>query len=207
MIEFVIYALLTAFIFSRLYNSLGKSIDLKKLTDILDIVKTEEVVSNNEQIYIDQSNSEVYEQILKKDKNFSISHFIQGASIAFELIIKYYNHGDLENLKPLVSKDLLNDFSKKIKQREKLGEIHESVIVSIISQEIVEMKLVKNTLSISVKFLSEQINFVQDNNGNILSGSRSIINKFEDIWQFSRNIHSSDPGWLLISINKKADAA
>lgn len=173
----------------------------------MDIVKAEEVVSNNEQIYIDQSNSEVYEQILKRDKNFSISHFIQGTSIACELIIKYYNHGDLENLKPLISKDLFNDFSKKIKQREKLGEIHESVIVSIISQEIVEMQLVKNTLFISVKFLSEQINFVQDNNGNILSGSRSTVNKFEDIWQFSRNIHSSDPGWLLISINKKADAA
>ncbi|KLT22279.1 Tim44-like domain protein [Wolbachia endosymbiont of Armadillidium vulgare str. wVulC] len=29
------------------------------------------------------------------------------------------------------------------------------------------------------------------------------INKVEDVWQFKKNINSSDPAWVLVSINYK----
>ncbi|MDN5248167.1 MAG: Tim44/TimA family putative adaptor protein [Wolbachia endosymbiont of Tyrophagus putrescentiae] len=211
MMELVIYALLATFIFSRLYSSLGKStnLNLKKLTDVLDIKKVEEKAPEDTENYIgdaDENNVDVYEQILKKNKNFSISHFIKGSSIAFELIIKLFNQGNLEQLKPLVDKDLYNNFAEKIKHREELGECYESVIVSIIAQKIVEMKLEKNTVFIAVHFLSEQINFTKNKRGNIISGSASTINRVEDVWQFKKNINSSDLTWLLVSINyEKAD--
>lgn len=88
----------------------------------------------------------------------------------------------------------------KIKHRK---ETHESIIVSIVSQKILEIKLVKNVIFIAVYFLSEQINFVKNNEGNITSGSMSTINKVEDVWQFKKNINSSDLTWLLVSINYK----
>ncbi len=49
MIELVIYALLAAFIFSRLYNSLGRSssLNLKKLTGVLDVSQSKEDVVGN----------------------------------------------------------------------------------------------------------------------------------------------------------------
>lgn len=211
MVELVIYALLAAFIFSRLYSSLGKStnLNLKTLTNTLNIRKVKESVLENTEDFIDDNdeNIDVYEQILKKNKNFSISHFMKGSSIAFELIIKYFNQGNLMQLKPLVDKDLYNSFAEKIKRREELDESHESVIVSIISQRIVEMKLVKNMVFIAVEFLSEQINFTKDSKGNIISGSTSTINKVEDVWQFKKNTNSSDSNWLLVSINyEKTDA-
>lgn len=211
MVELVIYALLAAFIFSRLYSSLGKStnLNLRTLTNTLNIRKVKENVLENTEDFIDDNdeNIDVYEQILKKNKNFSISHFMKGSSIAFELIIKYFNQGNLMQLKPLVDKDLYNSFTEKIKRREELGESHESVIVSIISQRIVEMKLVKNMIFIAVEFLSEQINFTKDSKGDIISGNTSTINKVEDVWQFKKNTNSSDLNWLLVSINyEKADA-
>lgn len=211
MVELVIYALLAAFIFSRLYSSLGKStnLNLRTLTNTLNIRKVKENVLENTEDFIDDNdeNIDVYEQILKKNKNFSISHFMKGSSIAFELIIKYFNQGNLMQLKPLVDKDLYNSFTEKIKRREELGESHESVIVSIISQRIVEMKLVKNMVFIAVEFLSEQINFTKDSKGDIISGNTSTINKVEDVWQFKKNTNSSDLNWLLVSINyEKADA-
>ncbi len=88
----------------------------------------------------------------------------------------------------------------KIKHRK---EIHESIIVSIVSQKILEIKLVKNVVFIAVYFLSEQIHFVKNGEGDIISGSMSTINKVEDVWQFKKNINSSDPTWLLVSINYK----
>ncbi|MBC6686346.1 Tim44 domain-containing protein [Wolbachia pipientis] len=206
MIELVIYTLLAAFIFSRLYNSLGRSanLNLKKLTSVLDVSRSKEDVVENIEGYIDSNDENsikvTYEQILKKNKDFSISHFIEGSSIAFELIIKYFNQGNLFQLKSLLDKDLYNNFVEKIKHRK---EVHESIIVSIVSQKILEIKLVKNTVFIAVYFLSEQINFVKNNEGDIISGSTSIINKVGDVWQFKKNVNSSDPSWLLVSINYK----
>lgn len=206
MIELVIYALLAAFIFSRLYNNLGRSasLNLKKLTGVLDVSQSKEDVVENIEDYIysnDKSSIEAtYEQILQKNKEFSISNFIEGSSIAFELIIKYFNQGNLPQLKSLLDKDLYNNFVDKIKHRK---ETHESIIVSIVSQKILEIKLVKNVIFIAVYFLSEQINFVKNNEGNITSGSMSTINKVEDVWQFKKNINSSDLTWLLVSINYK----
>ncbi len=57
MIELVIYALLVAFVFSRLYNSLGKStnLNLKKLTSALDISQSREDVVENIEDYIDSN--------------------------------------------------------------------------------------------------------------------------------------------------------
>ncbi|WP_374698572.1 Tim44/TimA family putative adaptor protein [Wolbachia endosymbiont (group B) of Limnophora tigrina] len=206
MIELVIYALLAAFIFSRLYNSLGRSanLNLKKLTSVLDVSRSRKDVVENIEGYIDSNDENsikvTYEQILKKNKDFSISHFIEGSSIAFELIIKYFNQGNLSQLKSLLDKDLYNNFVEKIKHRK---EVYESIIVSIVSQKILEIKLVKNVVFIAVYFLSEQINFVKNNKGDIISGSTSTINKVEDVWQFKKNINSSDPTWLLVSINYK----
>ncbi len=206
MIELVIYALLAAFIFSRLYNSLGRSanLNLKNLTSVLDVSRSREDVVENIEGYIDSCDKNsikvTYEQILKKNKDFSISHFIEGSSIAFELIIKYFNQGNLSQLESLLDKDLYNNFAKKIKHRK---EMHESIIVSIVSQKILEIKLIKNVVFIAVYFLSEQINFVKNNKGDIISGSTSTINKVEDVWQFKKNVNSSDSSWLLVSINYK----
>ncbi|MFP3035829.1 MAG: Tim44/TimA family putative adaptor protein [Wolbachia sp.] len=209
MIELVIYALLAAFVFLWLYNSLGKStnLNLKKLTGALDISQSREDVVENIEDYIDSNDKNAikatYEQILQKNKNFSISHFMEGSSIAFELIIKYFNQGNLSQLKPLLDKNLYNNFAEKIRHRK---EIQESIIVSIVSQKILEIKLVKNIVFIAVYFLSEQINFVKNDKGDIISGSTSTINKVEDVWQFKKNITSSNPSWLLTSINyKEAD--
>ncbi|WP_265015862.1 Tim44/TimA family putative adaptor protein [Wolbachia endosymbiont (group A) of Anoplius nigerrimus] len=206
MIELVIYALLAAFIFSRLYNSLGRSanLNLKNLTSVLDVSRSREDVVENIEGYIDSNDESsikaTYEQVLKKNKDFSISHFIEGSNIAFELIIKYFNQGNLSQLKSLLDKDLYNNFVEKIKHRK---EVYESIIVSVVSQKILEIKLVKNVVFIAVYFLSEQINFVKNNKGDIISGSTSTINKVEDVWQFKKNVNSSDPSWLLVSINYK----
>lgn len=208
MIELVIYALLAAFIFSRLYNSLGRSanLNLKKLTSVLDVSRSREDVVENIEGYIDSNDKNsikvTYEQILKKNKDFSISHFIEGSSIAFELIIKYFNQGNLSQLESLLDKDLYNNFAKKIKHRK---EMHESIIVSIVSQKILEIKLIKNVVFIAVYFLSEQINFVKNNEGDIISGSTSTINKVEDVWQFKKNVNSSDQSWFLVSIHYNKD--
>lgn len=113
---------------------------------------------------------------------------MEGSSIAFELIIKYFNQGNLSKLKPLLDKDLYNNFAEEIRQ-----EIQESIIVSIVSQKILEIKLVKNVVFIVVYFLSEQINFVKNDKRDIISSSTSTINQVEEIWQLKKKYYFIKP--------------
>ncbi|WP_333023319.1 Tim44/TimA family putative adaptor protein [Wolbachia endosymbiont of Pentidionis agamae] len=211
MIEFAIYALVAALILSRLYNSLGKSQNpsLRKMHAVIEDVKVnkekEESLSDNIDDYTNSYNrsniKDVLYQVLKKDKNLSIAYFIKGSSKVFELIIKHFSDGNIEQIKDLMVKNLYNDLTKKLKVLQESGDNKKSIIVSIISQKIIEIKLVKNLAYIAVHFLSEQINFTQDKQGNVTLGSKSKINKVEDIWQFQKNIGSADQKWLLVSIN------
>ncbi len=207
MMELIVYALLAAFIFSRLYNSLGRStgrsthINFNKLVDILEKNTVEE---SNIERYIDNTdeNMTAYREILKKDKDFSIDNFIQASSKVFEMIINHFNHGNLTQLKHLVDNDLYNSFAEKITSR---GTVDQStVIVSIVTQKITEIKIVRNVVFISVYFLSEQINFSKNDKGEIIAGDTSTINRIEDVWQFKRNVNISDPTWLLTSIKNDA---
>ncbi|OEY86724.1 hypothetical protein BIY23_02605 [Wolbachia pipientis] len=205
MMELVIYALLAAFIFLRLYNSLGKStgrsinLSFSKLVDNLERNKVETNVDH----YIDHADKNMapYKEILKKNKDFAIADFMQGASMAFEMIIKYFNQGNLTQLKQLLDRNLYNSFVEKVTNRQT---INESIIVSIITQKITEIKVVKNIAFISVYFLSEQINFSKNDQGEIIKGDTHTINQVKDTWQFKKNINSSDPIWLLVSIKNDA---
>ncbi len=207
MMELIVYALLAAFIFARLYNSLGRStsrspsINFNKLVDVLEKNKVEE---NNVDRYIDNTdnNMTAYTEILKKDKDFSIDNFIQASSKVFEMIIEYFNKGNLTQLKRLVDNDLYNSFAEKITSRDTVDQF--TVIVSIVTQKITEIKIVRNVVFISVYFLSEQINFSKNNKGEIIAGDTSTINKIEDVWQFKRNINASDQTWLLTSTKNDA---
>ncbi|UWI83086.1 Tim44/TimA family putative adaptor protein [Wolbachia endosymbiont of Howardula sp.] len=202
MIELIIYALVAAFIFSRLFHSLGQStyFHLHALT----IAHDDNMERNVENIddYIDSHNINsmklIYKEILQHQKDFSIKNFIEGAAIAFELIIKYFTQGNVQQLQSLVDQDLYNNFTEMIKCR---TYVYNTTIVAIISQKIIEMQLIQNVLFITVNFISEQINFAKNHKGDIVSGSTSVINRIEDKWQFKKNISLLESNWLLVSIN------
>ncbi len=90
----------------------------------------------------------------------------------------------MSQLKPLLDKDLYDNFAEKIKHRK---EVHESIIVSIVSQKDFRNKASKKTQCL-LQYISFQskINFVKNNEGDIISGSTSTINKVEDVWQFQK---------------------
>ena len=206
MVELAIYAFLAAFIFFRLYNSLGKTSGLQTsnhsqtisivMEDIqeyddtdIDIESVMEACSENDKLAINH--------IKKKDKEFLLKHFMDGSVKAFEIIIKAFNEGNAHILSMLLDTNLYNSFVKEIENRKALGQTYKDIIVSITSHKITKLDLSGNIAYITVKFITEQINFVKDNDDNILQGSTSKINKIEDIWTFRKDITLSNKKWYL----------
>jgi predicted lipid-binding transport protein (Tim44 family) len=138
-------------------------------------------------------------QVKRADKSFDEDGFIDGARTAFEWVIDAFAKGDAKTLRPLLSNDVYGDFSGAIEERENAGQILETTLVEITGAEIIEAELQGRTAFVTIKFVSEQVNVVRDNDGEVVDGDPNHVTKITDIWTFARNTRSRDPDWTLVA--------
>jgi len=131
------------------------------------------------------------------DPGFAPDDFLSGARIAFEIILEAYAKGDAGALKPMLNAEVYANFSKAIQDRELAGETLEDTLIGIKSADIVEAEAGKKTASVTVKFVSEQINATRDEDGTVVDGNPTTVIEVTDFWTFSREIKSRDPNWTL----------
>ena len=71
-------------------------------------------------------------------------------------------------------------------------------IKSIKSIEIIDVNLIDNVASITVKIVSEQIKFITDKNDEMVYGNREKPETIKDKWVFERDISTNNPNWKLV---------
>lgn len=128
---------------------------------------------------------------------FNEKSFLSGARGAFEMIVGAFAAEDTTILRPLLSDDVYDGFSSAIRTRQAAKEKLSTRILRIKEVEITEASLVINTAKVTVRFVSEQIQFVRNAAGEIISGSESASHEVVDIWTFTRNLRATDPNWHL----------
>jgi predicted lipid-binding transport protein (Tim44 family) len=114
------------------------------------------------------------------------------------MIVEAFANGDTATLRPLLSDDLFDEFGTEIRRRAAEGETHESRIVALREAELLEARMEGRTAYITVKFVSDQINAVRDDNGEVIEGDPETPIEVVDIWTFARNTRASDPNWTLV---------
>lgn len=137
-------------------------------------------------------------QIQIADPDFNPRNFLQGARMAFGMIVEAFAKGDTATLRPLLSDDLYDAFSTAIRGRLAEGEKHETSVKSIKSAEILEARMDGRTAFVTVKFVSEQVIAVRDEQGDVIEGDAEAPIEVTDIWTFARNTRASDPNWILV---------
>ena len=143
-------------------------------------------------------------QIALADNAFDREQFVAGARQAFEMIITAFSAGDTKALRPLLARDVFEDFSGAIKEREANNETLETTFVGIRKAEITEAELRERTAYVTVTFTSEQINVLKDSEGRILDGDPNSVTTITDVWTFARNTKSRDPNWTLVATDGDA---
>ena len=185
-IDIILLAMIAGFIFLRLRGILGKRTGFEGKVP----PQLKEVVKN---VTVEQSkkNKESFDEEAKKD-------FLNGAKIAYENIITCFSSGNLKDIKSLLDKKVLNEFTEAIKERKGQGFKSETTFIGINSADIKNHNEINNMLEVSVDFVSEIISCVKDKNNKIISGNPEKIKKVYDTWKFSRDIRSQNPNWLLV---------
>lgn len=132
------------------------------------------------------------------DREFTPDEFMNGARMAYEMVLEAFSKGNRDTLKMLLSDTLYAQFDSTLKDDEAQNQKTETILVAIKKAELTDAKLIGNTATLTVDFVSEQIHLVRDKDGTIIEGDASREQKVEDQWVFTRNLTSSDLNWKII---------
>ena len=182
--------MIAGFIFLRLRGILGKrsGFEGKPPPQFQEVLKNmQSDIKKNEKAEFDE-----------KAQN----EFLNGAKIAYETIITDFSDNDnkITTSKPLLSKDISNQFEIALKNRNDRGHFAEITFIGVNSAKIKEHKKIGKVLNVTVDFIAEVITCIKDKNKNTVSGDPEKIKKIYDTWVFSRDVTSSNPNWQLVNI-------
>lgn len=223
MIDIVVFFVITVFIILKLKSVLGTRNDndnvRQKTLDeffknqmnknnnkdnnnkIIDI--TNQINKNkddkNKNLELDIKVDDNVEKELKK-VNFDEKKFLKGAENAVEMVNEAFSNKDLETLKELLAIKLFNNFKKQIEELNTQNRILKSSLISILSKKVENIKIVNKNICIDMIFEMEQINFVEDQEGNVVMGNKKQIQKVKEKWTFEKKTNDKTNFWIIKNI-------
>jgi predicted lipid-binding transport protein (Tim44 family) len=132
------------------------------------------------------------------DPSFEPTSFSGGARAAFTTIVEAFAKGDTAALRPLLDGPTYASFEAAIRGRAERKEKAETTLIGFEASDIAAAELQGTTATVTVRFVSEQINVVRNAEGQIIDGNPNEVQKVIDLWTFRRDVKSSDPNWLLV---------
>lgn len=133
------------------------------------------------------------------DPAFDPKEFINGAKMAYEMIVTAFNDGDRKALKGLLSKDVFEGFNAAINEREMRGEKIQSNFVGISKADFADAEVKGTEAQITMKIISQMISATLDKDGAVIDGDKEAVIDVKDIWTFARDTRLRDPNWKLIA--------
>jgi predicted lipid-binding transport protein (Tim44 family) len=198
-IDIIIFAVIAVLLVLRLRSVLGQRTgyeDSKRAQETSDSFEDKPV-----QLHPRQNNSindgQGIEALKRADRSFSESQFMDGAQMAFGMILTAYAEGDLAQLKRLLGYDLLQSFTQSIQQRARDKETLAINLEKIKQASIIDAKVFDNVASVTVEFQSVQTRTITDDDGNVIDDEDTGTLDLVDIWTFERDLTLDDPNWKL----------
>lgn len=210
MFELFILATIAGFVFFRLHSVLGQRTGHEKThrspfdltADPVEIPtipehRVQRVRKKKETIPIpdDHPCAEELRRIAQVDKTFSLGSFLTGAQGAFEMIMKAFTESKPETLKKLLDKNLYQEFNRSLKTRKDRNESLSIHILGFDDVQVVGARLDKKTAYVTVRYDTQQKLSQTVEGQEPVETTDNVI----DVWTFSKDIHSTNPNWTLVS--------
>ena len=215
MLQIFLLAAVAIFLFWRLRAVLGSRDGFEKtLNDIKDtrdvnnapLVVDEKIENRQDEDifdYVEESSksADAFKKMKEFDNDFSVNKFVSGAKMAYEIILMAFEKGDLEKLKNLLEKKVLQSFKSVIDKRRKDGFVVDAKFIGMRDIRIINATFSQKTkiADVTLTFKSEITTVVKDSKGNIVEGHPDEIKKQKDTWVFTKNLSEKTPIWLLKS--------
>ncbi|CAA7614023.1 conserved hypothetical protein [Candidatus Terasakiella magnetica] len=205
-LDIVFFAMVAVFLVLRLRSVLGKRTGTERPPERwapADEAKSAKVIdldSRRRSVFEPAAGSAAatgLDAVRAADATFDLDVFLGGARAAFEMIVQAFASGDKATLKPLLAPDVFGHFAAAIDTRLSNGEILKTELVGFRKVDLADVRMEGSFASLTVRFVSEQINLLRGKDGQIIEGSADRVVDVIDEWTFRRDTRSSDPNWAL----------
>lgn len=134
------------------------------------------------------------------EPDFNVTEFLSGARQAYEMIVMGFERGELDDLVPLLSRDVFTSFDEVVQLREREGLKVEASFAGVREVELVSATFDTATreAELTVRLVGELTSVVRDRSGNIVEGDPNHVKQQRDIWTFARPVGSDNPNWRLV---------
>ncbi len=152
-------------------------------------------------IYKNYINRVSKQKTLQDKDEFDENKFLKSAEKVVGMVMDAFSEKRLDVLEKMLTTDLFQIFKKKIENSVDI--IYKSVIVAVTDKKIESKILDKKNKEITVRINTDQINYIENTQGEIINGSKDKIVKVEELWTFVKDQTKNQENdvWLLKSIN------
>ena len=102
------------------------------------------------------------------DPTFEPRQFVDGAKVAYEMIVQGFAEGDRKSLKTLLSNEVYQGFDQAISAREKAGQKVKSTFVGIEKADITDARLDGSEVTVTMRIVSQLISATYDAEGEVV---------------------------------------
>ncbi|OUV88220.1 MAG: preprotein translocase subunit Tim44 [Pelagibacteraceae bacterium TMED136] len=194
-IDIILLAIMAGFILLRLRSTLGKGADNMPMK-----ARFTQSQSNDE--FVKSSLKDEPRQDLNK---FDEKTFITGAEAAYEIIINAFAKGDRKILKPLLTKDLYQNFDSVIKDRAEKKISSDMTFIGIKETKVLDIHIEGSVHNVKTRFVSEIVNSLKNDKGDVIEGDPEQIKIVTDVWVFKKDLKNSDPTWYLTELSSEEE--
>ena len=197
-LDILIFGVIAIFLIFRLKNILGTKTDFED-NGLKEKEQTKQF-SNVVSLKTNKNNSvnEEIDKIIKVDSNFDIVNFLDGSKTFFEMVLKSFVSGNLDDVKDYIKPSVLKSFKGAIDDRNKENETLIIDLISVEKNKIVSSVITKSSIKINVVFETLQITALMDKNEKIIDGDTDKEILVKDEWIFEKKIKDQNPNWTLI---------
>lgn len=209
-IDIVLFGMVAAFLVLRLRSILGKRTGFERPAEPANPQSAGPAVTGRvidavaepagERVLPEPASptGQVLARMAQADPAFHPGQFLGGAETAFRMIVTAFAAGDRVTLHNLLSEETYKGFEGAISAREAAGETQRTEIRAISVMAIEHAELRERQASITVRFVSDQVNLTTGADGLPVAGTDAIT-EITDIWTFERELGASDPTWRLVA--------
>ncbi|MDC3141655.1 Tim44/TimA family putative adaptor protein [Alphaproteobacteria bacterium] len=196
-LDILIFGVIAIFLIFRLKNILGTKTDFED--NGLKEKKQPKQYSNIVSLKTNKNNfNEEIDKIIKVDTDFDVVNFLNGSKTFFEMVLKSFVSGNLDNVKDFIKPSVLKSFKGAIDERNKEDETLILDLISVEKNKIVSSVITKSSIKINVVFETLQITALMDKNEKIIDGDTDKEILVKDEWIFEKKIKDQNPNWTLI---------
>ncbi len=214
--DIILFLLIAAFVLIKLKgvlgNEYGDSVNQAENKDrkLKEIKITEAVnniisdighsVSDNAPEFIDTIAIPDMKKLSEIIPNINAKNFVRISKKVFEIILVSYANKDEQMIKQLASQEISDRLINSIKKMSESGTKIVNILIKIDDVIIKKIDILEKIAVIYVFFTSQQINYSEDDKGNLISGDKEVVNKISELWHFQKELNSETTQWLLVNI-------